>query len=172
MARKLFAEVSALKGKPGWFCKEVGFGQVFWHNSWQCLPSRKKNWKSGVMLFGWCIIFSSFSECVLRAQLHASESRPHQGFQLSGRVREENVTVMCSFKNTNSTHWEGVTNSLEIWGSETLLKIQKEGCVTRGFGVQRWEVSVDMIWPEECTQTHVSRRWPGRQLEWVGNSCP
>lgn len=78
------------------------------------------------------------------------------------------VVGMDSFKNTNSAQWKGIKDSPERQGSETLLKIQNEGCVTRTCRARGWEVSGDVIWPVEYTSTHCQEvAWEAAPGRWA-----
>ena len=151
MARKLFAEVGALKGKPDWFWKGVEFAQAFSVIELGAVFTFEKD-KLDVGSDAISIahyIQRSVSVCPLRAQLHTSQGlwtkRQRQRGEQCGHA------VGCALLKMWEVHtFSGKTGKWNYWAS----RMGEEGCVMRGFEVQSWEVSGDVAWPEESRDTH------------------
>lgn len=112
-----------------------------------------------------CTNSASFIECLLCAQLCASWSKPRRVFGWVAETEKKYhypVMGICSFKNTNTAHCGGVTDSLERQGSENLLQIQtgEKGCIMRGSGYP-----IGMC---QQIQTRIVERWRGRHLQMGG----
>ena len=113
MARRLFAEVGALKGKPDWFWKGVEFAQAFSVIELGAVFTFEKDkldtGSDAISIAHY--IQRSVSVCPLCAQLHVTGAFAEAAEAERRTVRS--CSGMCSFKNVRSAH------SLERQGSET-----------------------------------------------------